>query len=106
MITNKNSWSLGATPNKSLDSFEPSICSHSPSDLTGAGRFLPFSLQAFCIFNSALCTGLIHLPGDPLPTLRRTHLYFRLVTRPRLQSIQSIDSDSCSFVSIRGFRSS
>src|SRR5215212_618089 len=32
MITNNNSWSLGATPNKSLEHLEPSIPIHLPGD--------------------------------------------------------------------------
>src|SRR5687768_7403713 len=37
MITKMNSWSLGATPNKSVDLVDPFIRSHSQSDLTAAG---------------------------------------------------------------------
>jgi hypothetical protein len=47
MITNHNSWSLGATPNKSLDSFAPFICSPSPSDLAGALEGAVYSLPEF-----------------------------------------------------------
>src|SRR5687768_6019156 len=32
MITNNHSWSFGVTPNKSLDSFGPSIPIHLPGD--------------------------------------------------------------------------
>src|SRR5262249_52062970 len=35
MVTNNNSWSLGATPNKSLDLFGPSILIHLPGDPHG-----------------------------------------------------------------------
>jgi hypothetical protein len=38
MITNNNSWSLGATPNKNLDQIEPSIPSHLAGD--------PFTITA------------------------------------------------------------
>ena len=38
MITNKTSWSLGSTPNKSPDTFGPSIPARLPSDPSERGR--------------------------------------------------------------------
>jgi hypothetical protein len=38
MITMNNSWSLGATPNKSLEPLGPFICSHTQGDLTAADK--------------------------------------------------------------------
>ena len=105
MITNDNSWSLGATPNKSLDQFGALICSHSQSDSIGAAQPAPFFLQAFCI-------GQIHLPGDPIAKHRRkncVHLTRFLTALPSvvscgfiasIRSIQSIQIrvHSCPFV--------
>src|SRR4051812_10429542 len=47
MITNDNSWSLGATPNKSLDSFALFICSHFQGDLSVSCRFPSGGALAF-----------------------------------------------------------
>src|SRR5687767_12762336 len=47
MITNNKSWSLGATPNKSLDQLAVFICSHSPSDLCDAGESARLHLKIF-----------------------------------------------------------
>ena len=38
MITNNNSWSLGSTPNKSLETIGPSIPNHPPGGRTEAGK--------------------------------------------------------------------
>ena len=87
MITSNISWSLGATPNKSLDLLAVFICSHSPSDLiTASGGSSPDSRLLYSAFLAGLYlvsqsdrhswgnqleAGLrkpipIHLPGDPL----------------------------------------
>ena len=66
MITKHHSWSLGATPNKSLDSFGALICSHSQSDPIGAAQLALSFFQAFCTLTSAFCVGQNHLLDDRL----------------------------------------
>jgi len=78
MITNNNSWSLGTTPNKSLDPFGPSIPIHLPGDplvndsrtnrvlrtqaFRGAG---PFRIQCIRIRVHS-CPFVVSLPPQPL----------------------------------------
>lgn len=49
MITNNNSWSLGATPNKNLDSFAVLIRSHSASGLIARFQLM---LLTYCLRHS------------------------------------------------------
>src|SRR5687767_4242749 len=99
MVTNNNnSWSLGATPNKSLDQPAVFIRSHSPSDLCDVGQSARLHLKNFascanfadvgfsfgcrifgtsdlvCVSAPALCQFVSHLssPLEPRQSTKRT----------------------------------